>query len=113
MMTVSLCIVAYNEESYLPNLLQDIEKQTYPHNLTEVVLIDGKSSDNTKQIMLDFEKNATSFYSVQVLDNPQRVQAAGWNIAIAHAKSDVIIRIDAHTHIPEDFTKKNMFEKVE
>lgn len=109
MMTVSLCIVAYNEEAYLPNLLQDIEKQTYPHNLTEVVLIDGKSSDNTKQIMLDFEKNATSFYSVQVLDNPQRVQAAGWNIAIAHAKSDVIIRIDAHTHIPEDFTKKNMF----
>lgn len=108
MMTVSLCIVAYNEELYLPNLLKDIEKQTYPHDLIEIVLIDGKSNDRTKQIMLEFASMTTSFYSVQVLDNPQRVQAAGWNIAILNAKSDVIIRIDAHTHILKDFTEKNM-----
>ncbi len=108
MMTVSLCVVAYNEEQFLPNLLKDLENQTYPHDLTEIVLIDGNSKDNTKQIMTDFAKNANSFYSVQVLDNPQRVQAAGWNIAIENAKSDIIIRIDAHTHIPAEFTAKNM-----
>ena len=71
MMTVSLCIVAYNEEQFLPNLLKDIEEQTYPHNLTEVVLIDGNSLDKTKQIMIEFAEGATSFYRVQVLDNPQ------------------------------------------
>ncbi len=108
MMTVSLCVVAYNEEQFLPNLLTDLENQTYHHNLTEIVLIDGKSSDNTKNIMLEFAQRSTSFYSIQVLDNPQRVQAAGWNVAIANAKSDVIIRIDAHTHIPPEFTSKNM-----
>lgn len=107
-MTVSLCVVAYNEEQFLPNLLRDLEAQTYPHDLTEIVLIDGVSSDSTKQIMKDFAEKSTSFYSVQVLDNPDRVQAAGWNVAIAHAKSDVIIRIDAHTHIPAEFTAKNM-----
>ena len=107
-MTVSLCVVAYNEERFLPNLLDDLKKQTYPHEFTEIVLIDGISSDNTKQIMLDFAKSNESFYSVQVIDNAQRIQAAGWNIAIANAKSDVIIRIDAHTHIPADFTAKNM-----
>lgn len=108
MMTVSLCVVAYNEEQFLPNLLNDLEHQTYPHHLTEIVLIDGESTDMTKHIMEEFAQKATSFYSVQVLDNPQRVQAAGWNVAIANAKSDVIIRIDAHTHIPEEFTAKNM-----
>lgn len=108
MMTVSLCVVAYNEEQFLPNLLRDLESQTYPHDLTEIVLIDGMSSDQTKQIMNDFAEKSTSFYSVQVLDNPDRVQAAGWNVAIANAKSDVIIRIDAHTHIPAEFTAKNM-----
>ncbi|MBE7058185.1 MAG: glycosyltransferase family 2 protein [Ruminococcaceae bacterium] len=107
-MTVSLCVVAYNEEQFLPNLLKDLENQTYPHDLTEIVLIDGNSKDNTKQIMTDFAKNANSFYSVQVLNNPQRIQAAGWNIAIENAKSDIIIRIDAHTHIPAEFTAKNM-----
>ena len=107
-MTVSLCVVAYNEENFLPNLLYDLEQQTYPHDLTEIVLIDSNSSDNTKKIMLEFAKKSTSFYSIQVLDNLQRVQASGWNIAIAKAKSDVIIRIDAHTHIPKEFTEKNM-----
>ena len=108
MMTVSLCVVAYNEEQFLPNLLNDLEKQTYPHNLTEIVLIDSNSSDKTKDIMLRFAQTASSFYSVQVLDNPQRVQAAGWNVAISNARGEVIIRIDAHTHIPPEFTSKNM-----
>ena len=107
-MTVSLCVVAYNEEFFLPNLLSDLVKQTYPHRLTEIVLIDGNSTDNTKQIMFEFARNNNSFYNVQVLDNPQRIQAAGWNVAIRNAQSDVIIRIDAHTHIPPDFTEKNM-----
>ena len=108
MMTVSLCVVAYNEEDFLPNLLKDLQYQTYPHELTEIVLIDGNSADKTKQIMLDFSKQKHSFYNIQVLDNPERIQAAGWNIAIANAKSDVIIRIDAHTSIPAEFTAKNM-----
>lgn len=107
-MTVSLCVVAYNEEQFLPNLLSDIENQTYLHNLTEIILVDSNSSDKTKDIMKEFSQKASSFYSIQVLDNPQKVQAAGWNVAIKHAKSDVIIRIDAHTHIPADFTAKNM-----
>ncbi len=108
MMTVSLCVVAYNEENYLPSLLSDLAGQTYPHSLTEIVLIDGMSKDRTKEIMLDFARDESSFYSVQVLDNPERIQAAGWNVAIANAKSDVIIRIDAHTHIPPEFAAKNM-----
>lgn len=107
-MTVSLCVVAYNEELFLPNLLRDLKNQTYSHNLTEIVLVDSNSSDKTKDIMREFAQTEDSFYNIQVLDNPQRVQAAGWNVAIQHAKSDVIIRIDAHTHIPADFTAKNM-----
>ncbi len=108
MMTVSLCVVAYNEELFLPGLLNDLTKQTYPHELTEIVLIDSSSTDKTKRIMEDFSRKETSFYRVAVLDNPQKIQAAGWNVAIAHASGDVMIRIDAHTHIPADFTAKNM-----
>lgn len=108
MMTVSLCVVAYNEEAFLPNLLDDLSKQTYPHELTEIVLIDGCSFDNSKQIMETFKRENCTFMDVKVLDNPKRIQAAGWNVAIKNAIGDVIIRIDAHTHIPKDFTEKNM-----
>lgn len=108
MMTVSLCVVAYNEEQFLPSLLCDFEKQTYPHECIEIVLVDGMSTDGTKQIMLDFAQRAASYHRVIVLDNQERVQAAGWNVAIGNARGDVIIRIDAHSHIPTDFTAKNM-----
>lgn len=108
MMTVSLCVIAYNEEKFLPNLLEDLAKQTYPHELIEIVLVDGNSSDQTKQVMMNFRDSEKSFKEIKVLDNPKRIQAAGWNVAISHATEDVIIRIDAHTHIPAEFTEKNM-----
>ena len=38
---LSICVVALNEEAFLPNLLQNIKEQLYPHELTEVVLIDN------------------------------------------------------------------------
>lgn len=108
MMTVSLCVVAFNEESFLPRLLSDLEKQTYSHALTEIVLVDGNSTDRTKQVMLSFKEKPNHFMAVKVVDNPKRVQAAGWNVAIAASEGDVIIRIDAHTSIPPEFTAKNM-----
>lgn len=107
-MKVSVCVVAYNEEKNLPSLLSCITKQTYPHEKIEVVLIDGKSSDHTKQIMLQFKEENQSFYQVQVLDNPKRKQAAGWNVAIKNYSGDVIIRVDAHASIPEDFVAENV-----
>lgn len=107
-MTVSLCIVAYNEERFLPDLFQDIMNQTYDHKLTEIVLVDSVSSDGTKDIMVNFAENSNSFMGVKVLDNPKRIQAAGWNIAVKNSVGDVIIRIDAHAHIPADFVEKNM-----
>lgn len=100
-----MAIIARNEEAYLPTLLQDIKKQEYPHHLMEVLLIDGESTDDTKQIMLDFQKENDDFYSIKVLDNPKRIQAAGWNVAIREFTGDVLSRIDAHTRVDSAFSR--------
>lgn len=107
-MKVSVCVVAYNEEKNLPALLECIRKQTYSHDKMEVVLIDGISQDNTKQLMLQFKEKNKDFYQIQVLDNPKRKQACGWNVAIKNYTGDVIIRVDAHASIPSDFVEKNV-----
>lgn len=107
---LSICVVALNEESFLPNLLQDIKEQQYPHALTEIVLVDSGSDDNTKSIMLAFKTEDNGFYNVQVLDNPKKIQAAGWNVAISNATGDVISRIDAHAVLPTDFSSLVMEE---
>lgn len=104
MMILSICVIAFNEEKHLPKLLEDIDAQLYPHEFTEIVLIDSSSTDSTRQIMLDYQESNSSFRGVQVLDNPKKIQAAGWNVAITHAKGDVISRIDAHSHLTPDYS---------
>lgn len=107
-MIASICVVAYNEHEHLPRLFKDICSQSYPHLLMQIVLINSVSTDNTRQLMEKFKNDNTDFYSVTIIENQKKNQAAGWNIAIENAIGDVIIRIDAHTSIPFDFVEKNI-----
>ena len=107
-MLVSVCIVAYNEERTLPLLLSDIKKQTYEHKKIEIVLVDSMSTDQTREAMNLFKKENNEFENVLIRENPKKKQASGWNVAIASSSGDVIIRIDAHARIPEDFVQKNI-----
>ncbi len=107
-MNVSLCVVAYNEEKSLPGLLQDITRQTYPHSQMEIVLVDSCSSDRTREIMEHFAaEQSGDFIDIQIVENPGRIQSCGWNEALVHFTTEVIIRVDAHSHIPKDFVEKN------
>ncbi len=106
-MNISLCVIAYNEEKVLPELFKDIEAQDYPHEKIEVVLVNSASTDATKIVMEEFAQTHPDFLNVQVVENPRKGQAAGWNKAIASSKEEVIIRVDAHASIPSDFVSAN------
>ena len=108
-MLVSLCVIAYNEENFLTGLFDDILNQTYPSEMIQVVLINSMSTDGTRKLMEDFSlKNKDLFHNITVLDNPKKTQPSGWNTAIKAATGDVIIRVDAHAHIPEEFIFQNI-----
>lgn len=107
-MTVSLCVIAYNEEKVLGRLLEDIISQDYDHSKMEIVLVDGNSSDKTKNIMNDFKEKNYGFKNILVCDNPRRIQASSWNVAIKAANEDIIIRVDAHASIPKEFVTNNV-----
>jgi len=108
-MKVSIIITARNEEKYLPMLFEDIQNQTYPLQNIEVVLMDSNSTDNTRKLMEEFKKNNENL-SVQIVTNERQIQAAGFNEGVKHATGDVILKIDAHSRIPEDFVQKNVDE---
>ncbi len=107
-MLISVCVVARNEEKTIQGILSDIQRQTYPHDKMEIILIDSMSDDRTKQMMLQFKESHSEFYDIQVLENPKRRLAPGWNVALRHYKGDAILRIDAHASVPEDFVMKNV-----
>ena len=106
--TISVCIIAYNEEKYLPNLFNDIIRQDYTHSMIEVVLVNCMSTDCTEEIMYSFMRGNKDFHSVKVLNNSKKIQAAGWNIALKAALGDVVVRIDAHAKLPPNFVTNVM-----
>ena len=107
--TVTVGIIAYNEHDYLPLLLEDIRNQTYPKKNMEIILVDGNSSDDTLVIMNRFKTEHESDFSVvTVLTNMKRTQPSGWNVVINHSRMEVLIKIDAHARIPENFVEKSM-----
>ena len=55
MQTITFGIIAYNEQQYLPDLLEDLLNQTYLKEKIEVIMVDGNSSDNTWKIMEKFK----------------------------------------------------------
>lgn len=42
-MFITIAVIAYNEENTIKNILDDISRQDYDHNLMEVVLVDSAS----------------------------------------------------------------------
>lgn len=105
---VSLCVIALNEEENIQRLFDNIRAQDYDHSLTEIVLVDSGSTDKTKELMAAFAAEENGFAAVSVLDNPKRVQASGWNVAITNSTGELIIRVDAHAIIPANFVSENV-----
>lgn len=108
-MIITVGVIAYNEKNSLGSLLKDICAQSYDHKKIEVILVDSKSTDNTKKIMETFKKNnIQDFYDVKVLSNPKKTQPCGWNVVLKNYQGDAVVRIDAHASIPSDFIEKNI-----
>lgn len=107
-MTASICVIALNEGAVLNSLFQDIKNQEYPHNKIEVVFVDSNSTDNTREMMESFKKENRDFLDVKITSNSRGNQASSWNEALKVATGDVIIRVDAHASIPENFVSNNI-----
>lgn len=108
-MLVSFIIVAYNAEKTIINLMNNLKEQDYNHKMMEVILVDGKSSDNTKMIMQNFRsENNKGFKQIFVLDNPKKTLPSGWNVALNESNGDIILRLDAHATIPSNFISRNV-----
>lgn len=102
----SLLLVVRNEEKALPKILKSYADQTYPN--IEIIVVDGESTDGTKEeaekILLQIKENRN--VNVQILDNPEKILAAGWSKGIKAANGEFLCRIDAHSEIKSDYIEK-------
>ena len=100
---VTIIIPCYNEEQYIGKCLESIINSDYNKKLIEVLVVDGMSKDNTRNVVREFSK----LYSyINLIDNQKRVIPSGMNIGIKIAKGDLIMKMDAHSEYPIDYINK-------
>ncbi|MCW5875612.1 MAG: glycosyltransferase family 2 protein [Anaerolineales bacterium] len=92
---ISVIIPCFNEEKTIAGVLQAIHEQGIPKGELEVVIADGLSTDGTREAIAAFQ-TAHPDLPITVVDNPRRLIPAGLNLAIAAARGEVILRLDAH-----------------
>ena len=101
---ISILIPVYNEEKYILKCLESIESQTYNLESIEVIVIDGRSTDKTLSIVEEFNRN--SKIDIKVVDNPNRTAPYAMNIGVKNASGSIIIRIDGHAYMKNDFVEQ-------
>lgn len=101
---VSYVMPVLNEEGFLEAAVRTILAQDYPGE-KEIVLALGPSRDRTDEIA---ERLAAEDPRVRLVANPERDIPAGLNRAIAASRNPVIVRVDAHSELTPDYTRRGI-----
>jgi len=98
---VTVLIPAHNEESVIVEtvgsvLLSDLED-------IHVIVVDDGSTDRTLELL---ESNFGRNHAVEIIHQVNRGKASALNHALSHARTDIVVTIDADTEIEPDAIRK-------
>ena len=96
---VSVVMPVLNEERHLEEAAGRVLEQDYPGEL-EVVLAIGPSKDRTQEIA---DKLAEKDHRISIVPNPTGKTPAALNVGIAHAKHDILVRVDGHGALTDGY----------
>lgn len=97
---VAIVIPTLNEERFISRCLNSIIKQTYEFEKMDVMIIDGGSKDNTKDIVAEYQK---SHQNIRFIENTKKIQSVAFNIGIKNSSAPYIIRLDAHAEYDSEY----------
>jgi glycosyltransferase involved in cell wall biosynthesis len=100
---VTIAMPAYNEERYIETCIASVQAQDYPRELIEILVADGRSTDQTRDILA---RLAIADPRIRVIDNPARLQAAGLGLLVKQASGEIFVRMDVHCEYAPDYVRK-------
>jgi glycosyltransferase involved in cell wall biosynthesis len=93
---VSVIIPCRNEERFIGRCLDSIIANDYPKDKLEILVVDGMSEDRSAEFVRNLAKDHPS---VHLLENPQKITPAAFNIGIRKARGQVILIASAHSSL--------------
>ncbi len=99
---LSIIIPVFNEEGRIGKLLSYLLTNASEENVTEIIVVDGGSTDKSKEIVSRFEK-------VTLLNAPKG-RARQMNFGAQYAKGDILYFLHADTFPPSNFDEQIILE---
>ena len=99
-LAASVVVPIRNEEKYIATCLKSLLQQSLPSDSYEIIVVDGRSSDRSKEIVEEIQRD---FPNVSCLDNPGAIAPVAMNIGIRNARGKVIVRADGHNFYPHTY----------
>lgn len=98
---VSIIVPCRNERSYILAFFDAVVAQVLPQGLSiEVLIADGMSTDGTREVLAE---RAAQDARIRLVDNPGKIVSSGLNACLAHARGEIVVRMDVHTVYAPDY----------
>ena len=102
---ISIIVPCKNEEGYISGCLDSLVNNTYPHNLMEILVVDGMSVDMTPSIIKSYQEK---YNFISLLENPKKIFPSAVNIGIQKACGNLIFIAGAHAVYDKDYLRKSV-----
>jgi glycosyltransferase involved in cell wall biosynthesis len=100
---LSIILPIRNEAAFIERSLGAVLAQDYPPERLEILVVDGVSDDDTRDIVRQMQASQPN---LRLLDNPQRVMPCGMNVGLRAATGDLIALVGGHTVIAPDYVRR-------
>lgn len=96
---ITVVVPVRNEGRNIRATLTELLDQDYSPDRYEVIVVDGRSDDNTSQVVRHVISERSD-RQVRLLDNPGRLSSCARNLGVRAARGELIAVIDGHVKIP-------------
>jgi cellulose synthase/poly-beta-1,6-N-acetylglucosamine synthase-like glycosyltransferase len=92
---VTILIAARNEEDNIAETIDDLLAQDYPHELTEIIIVDDHSTDNTAHIILSYANRGVKLLQLKEEQALNSYKKKAITEAIARSTGNLLVATDA------------------
>ncbi|MCW4013595.1 MAG: glycosyltransferase, partial [Candidatus Bathyarchaeota archaeon] len=96
--SLSVIVPVLNMGKTIRATLDSLMKLDYPEDNIEIIVVDGKSKDDTRRIVKE--------YPVQLVDQEGKGLNAARNTGIKHSSGEILAYTDGDCVVPRDWAKK-------
>lgn len=102
---ISVVVPVRNAGRYIGGAIESILTQDYPHERMEIVVVDGMSDDNTREVVKSFCGRGID---IRVIDNRGKTVPYAMTLGVLNIKGEILTRLDGHARFSPNYLSRTV-----